>query len=99
MFSRGQTAGGENFYRKFVFYVQKTTFQGSSSIVMDVQWPLCKLKSLIQRPQFIKQRPQFINRLFVLKFDVIYPSSLIYRGIDFLQQFCGGVTTNHAFFQ
>ena len=35
-FFRRQTAGGENFYRNFVFYVQKMTFQGTSSIVMDV---------------------------------------------------------------
>ena len=36
MFSRRQAAGGENFCRNFVFYVQKMTFEGSSSIVMDV---------------------------------------------------------------
>ena len=36
IFSRRQTAGGVNFYRNFVFYIQKMTFQGISSIVMDV---------------------------------------------------------------
>ena len=34
-FLEGKRQGG-NFYRNFVFYVQKTTFQGASSIVMDV---------------------------------------------------------------
>ena len=35
-FLEGKRQGGGNFYRNFVFYVQKTTFQGTSSIVMDV---------------------------------------------------------------
>ena len=41
---------------------------------------LCELKSLIQRPRFI-------NRLFVLKFDIIYPSLQIYRRFDFCSNF------------
>ena len=35
-FFEGKRQGGGNFYRNFVFYVQKTTFQGTSSIVIDV---------------------------------------------------------------
>ena len=35
-FLEAKRQGGENFYRNFVFYVQKVTFQGTSSIVMDV---------------------------------------------------------------
>ena len=35
-FFEGKRQGGENFYRNFVFYVQKTTFPGTGSIVMDV---------------------------------------------------------------
>ena len=35
-FLEGKRQGGGNFYRNFVFYVQKTAFQGTSSIVMDV---------------------------------------------------------------
>ena len=53
-FSKANGRGG-NFYRNFVFYVQKTTFQGTSRIVMDVVLLLnvggfvavSKLKSLI----------------------------------------------------
>ena len=35
-FVEGKRQGGGNFYRNFVFYVHKTTFQGTSSIAMDV---------------------------------------------------------------
>ena len=35
-FLEDKRQGVENFYRNFVFYVQKTTFKGTSSIVMDV---------------------------------------------------------------
>ena len=36
IFSRRQTAGVENFYKNFLFYVEKTMFQGISNIAMDV---------------------------------------------------------------
>ena len=73
----GKQQGGVNFYRNLVFYVQKTTFQGTSSIVMDV--------FLLLKVEVFNSTSLVHQTAFILKFDVNYPSLQTYRRINILQ--------------
>ena len=86
IFLKGKTAGVENFYRNFVLYDQKTTFQGTSSIVMDVflllnvVWFHNVMQVEVFNSTFLVHQSAFM-----LKFDVNYPSLQTYHRIDILQ--------------